>query len=133
MPLLAADYPLLNVFLSFLYFFIFVLWIFLIFTVFVDLFRSSDVSGFGKAIWVIFIIFLPLIGVLAYLIIRGGKMHERAEAAAAAQDRAMRSYIQDAAGTTPSTADEIAKLAELRDSGAISADEFEAQKAKLLS
>lgn len=133
MPLLAADYPLLNVFLSFLYFFIFVLWIFLIFTVFVDLFRSSDVSGFGKAIWVIFIIFLPLIGVLAYLIIRGGKMHERAEAAAAAQDRAMRSYIQDAAGTTPSTADEIAKLAELRNSGAISADEFEAQKAKLLS
>ena len=133
MPLLAADYPLLNVFLSFLYFFIFVLWIFLIFTVFVVLFRSSDVSGFGKAIWVIFIIFLPLIGVLAYLIIRGGKMHERAEAAAAAQDRAMRSYIQDAAGTTPSTADEIAKLAELRDSGAISADEFEAQKAKLLS
>ncbi len=133
MPLLAADYPLLNVFLSFLYFFIFVLWIFLIFTVFVDLFRSSDVSGFGKAIWVIFIIFLPLIGVLAYLIIRGGKMHERAEAAAAAQDRAMRSYIQDAAGTTPSTADEITKLAQLRDSGAISADEFEAQKAKLLS
>lgn len=133
MPLLAADYPLLNVFLSFLYFFIFVLWIFLIFTVFVDLFRSSDVSGFGKAIWVIFIIFLPLIGVLAYLIIRGGKMHERAEAAAAAQDRAMRSYIQDAAGTTPSAADEISKLAELRDSGAITADEFETQKAKLLS
>jgi len=133
MPLLAADYPLLNVFLSFLYFFIFVLWIFLIFTVFVDLFRSSDVSGLGKALWVIFIIFLPLIGVLAYLIIRGSKMHERAAQAAAAQDRAMRSYIQEAAGTSPSTADEIAKLAELRDSGAISADEFETQKAKLLS
>jgi len=132
MPLLAADYPLLNVFLSFLYFFIFVLWIFLIFTVFVDLFRSSDVSGFGKAVWVIFIIFLPLIGVLAYLILRGGKMHERAAQAAAAQDKAMRSYIQEAAGTTPSTADELAKLAQLRDSGAISASEFEAQKAKLL-
>ena len=133
MPVLAADYPLLNVFLSFLYFFVFVLWIFLIFTVFVDLFRSSDVSGLGKALWVIFIIFLPLIGVLAYLILRGGKMHERAAEAAAAQAQAMRSYIQQATGTSASTADEISKLAQLRDSGAITAAEFEAQKAKLLS
>lgn len=133
MPLLAAEYPLLNVFLSFLYFFIFVLWIFLVFTVFVDLFRSSDVSGLGKVIWVIAIIVFPFIGVLVYLLFRGGSMHERAAQAAAAQDKAMRSYIQQAAGTTPSTADEIAKLAGLRDSGAISADEFEEQKAKLLS
>lgn len=132
MPLLAADYPLLNVFLSFLYFFIFVLWIFLVFTVFVDLFRSRDVSGLGKAVWVVFIILLPLIGVLAYLIIRGGSMHERAEQAAAAQDRAMRSYIQEAAGTTPSAADEVAKLAALRDQGALTSEEFEAQKARLL-
>lgn len=130
---LAADYPLLNVFLSFLYFFVFVLWIFLIFTVFVDLFRSRDVSGLGKAVWVIFLIVLPLIGVLLYLIVRGGKMHERAEQAAAAQNDAMKTYIQQAAGTTASTADELAKLAELRDSGAITAAEFDSQKAKLLS
>ena len=129
---LAADYPLLNVFLSFLYFFIFIMWIFLVFTVFVDLFRSRDVSGLGKAVWVIFIIALPFLGVLAYLIIRGGNMHERAEQAAAAQNDAMKTYIQQAAGTTPSTADEVAKLAGLRDSGAITAEEFEAQKAKLL-
>lgn len=130
---LAADYPLLNVFLSFLYFFVFVLWIFLIFTVFVDLFRSRDVSGLGKAVWVIFLILLPLIGVLVYLIVRGGKMHERAEQAAAAQNDAMKTYIQQAAGTTASTADELAKLASLRDSGAITAAEFDTQKAKLLS
>lgn len=129
---LAADYPLLNVFLSFLYFFVFVLWIFLIFTVFVDLFRSRDVSGLGKAVWVIFIIILPLFGVLVYLIARGGKMHERAEQAAAAQNDAMKSYIQQAAGTSASTADEVAKLAALRDSGAITAEEFDNQKAKLL-
>lgn len=130
---LAADYPLLNVFLSFLYFFVFIVWIFLIFSVFVDLFRSRDVSGLGKAVWVIVLILLPLIGVLAYLIIRGGKMHERSEQAAAAQNDAMKAYIQQAAGTTPSTADEVAKLAGLRDSGAITAAEFDAQKAKLLS
>lgn len=131
MPLLAADYPLLNVFLSFLYFFIFVMWIFLVFTVFVDLFRSADVSGLGKAVWVIFIIALPFLGVLAYLLIRGGKMHERAAEAAAAQDQAMRTYIQQAAGGA-TTADELAKLASLRDSGTITAAEFESQKAKLL-
>ena len=133
MPVLAADYPLLNVFLSFLYFFVFVLWIFLVFTIFLDIFRSRDLSGLGKALWVIFVIIFPLIGILAYLIIRGGKMHERAEQAAAAQDKAMRSYIQSAAGTSPSTADELSKLASLRDAGTISAEEFEAQKAKLLS
>jgi ABC-type multidrug transport system fused ATPase/permease subunit len=128
----AADYPLLNVFLSFLYFFIFVMWIFLIFTVFVDLFRSRDVSGIGKAVWVIFLIVLPFLGVLVYLIARGGKMHERAEQAAAAQNDAMKAYIQQAAGTSASAADELAKLAGLRDSGAITSEEFEAQKAKLL-
>jgi ABC-type multidrug transport system fused ATPase/permease subunit len=129
---LAADYPLLNVFLSFLYFFIFVMWIFLLFTVFVDLFRSRDVSGIGKAVWVLFLIVAPFLGVLVYRIARGGKMHERAESAAAAQNDAMQAYIQQAAGTTPSAAEEVAKLAALRDSGTITPAEFDAQKAKLL-
>jgi hypothetical protein len=127
---LAADYPLLNIFLSMLYFFLFVIWIFLVFSVLVDVFRSRDLGGLSKALWVIFIIALPLLGVLAYLLIRGGSMHERAAEAAAAQDAAMKSYIQNAAGS--SAADELTKLAQLRDSGVISAPEFEAQKARLL-
>lgn len=127
------NYPLLNVFLSFLYFFVFVLWIFLIFTIFTDLFRSRDVGGVAKAVWVIVILVLPLLGVLIYLIVRGGSMHERSLAAAQAQESAMRDYIQQAAGTVPSTAEEVAKLADLRDRGVISAEEFETQKARLLS
>jgi hypothetical protein len=127
---LAAEFPLLNVFLSMLYFFLFVLWIFLVFSVLVDVFRSHDLGGLAKALWVIFIIVLPFLGVLAYLLVRGGSMHERSAQAAAAQDAAMKSYIQEAAGT--GTADELAKLAQLRDSGVISATEFDAQKSRLL-
>jgi hypothetical protein len=127
---LAAEYPLLNVFLSMLYFFLFVLWIFLVFSVLVDVFRSSDLRGVGKTLWVLFIIVLPFLGVLAYLLIRGGSMHERSAQAAAAQDDALRAYIQQAGGA--GTADELAKLAQLRDSGVITATEFDAQKARLL-
>jgi ABC-type multidrug transport system fused ATPase/permease subunit len=126
------NYPLLNVFLSFLYFFVFVIWIFLIFTIFTDLFRSHDVGGWGKTFWVLLILVLPLLGVLIYLIVRGGSMHERAEAAAASQQAAMQEYIQQAAGTSPSVADELEKLAALRDNGTISAEDFAAQKARLL-
>lgn len=132
--LAATDYPLLNVFLSMLWFFLFVVWIYLIFTVIVDIFRSADLSGFSKALWVLFVILLPYLGVFVYLIARGSKMHERAMAQAAQQEKAFRSYVQEAAGGTgTSTADELTKLAALRDQGTISAAEFEAQKAKLLS
>jgi hypothetical protein len=131
MPLLAADYPLLEIFLSIFYFFIFFVWILLIFNVFVDIFRSSDLSGFAKTVWVIVVIVFWILGPLIYLIVRGGKMHERAAAAAAAQDKAMRQYIQQAAGST-STADELAKLSALRDAGSITPEEFEAGKAKIL-
>jgi hypothetical protein len=128
---LAADYPLLNIFLSMLYFFVFVLWIFLVFSVLVDVFRSPDLGGLSKALWVIFIIALPFLGVFAYLLVRGGSMHERSAQAADAQDAAVKAYIQQAAGST-STADELTKLAQLRDSGVITAADFEAQKARLL-
>ena len=81
------QYPILDFFLTMLYFFLFVIWIWLLITVFVDIFRSHDMGGFAKALWVIFVIILPFLGVFVYLIARGGKMHERAaeEAARAAE------------------------------------------------
>lgn len=121
-----------QVFLSMLWFFLFFIWIWLLIVVFGDIFRSPDLGGWGKALWTIFVIFLPYLGVLVYLIARGHKMHEHAMDAAAAQDKAMRSYIQQAAGTAPSAADEIARLKDLKDQGAIDDAEFERLKAKAI-
>jgi uncharacterized membrane protein YcjF (UPF0283 family) len=132
MPL-ASDFGTGQVFLSLLYFFLFFIWIWLLIVVFSDIFRSHDLSGWAKAAWVIGIIILPYVGVLLYLIVRGHKMAEHAQAAAQAQDAAARQYIQQAAGTTPSTADELQRLADLKAQGVISDAEFEAAKAKALS
>ena len=93
--------------------------------------RSHDLSGWAKALWVLFVVILPFLGVLVYLIARGGKMHERAEQQAYRQDQEARAYVQQVAGT--STADQLAKLADLRDRGVISAEEFEREKAKALA
>ena len=110
------------------------LWIWILIVVFIDIFRSQDLSGWGKALWFLFVLFIPLIGVLVYLIARGGSMHERAAAQARQQDQEFRSYVQQAAASTPaSTADQLAKLADLRERGVISAEEFEREKAKVLS
>jgi hypothetical protein len=128
----AADWGVGQVIWSMLWFTLFFLWIWLVIVVFSDIFRSPDLSGWTKAIWSIFIIFLPYLGVFVYLIARGHKMQEHAVAAAKAQDQAMREYVQSAAGGGVSTADELHKLSELKDKGVISAEEFEAQKAKLL-
>jgi ABC-type multidrug transport system fused ATPase/permease subunit len=131
---LAADYPLLNSFWTILEIFFFVLWIWLVITVYVDIFRSRDLSGGGKALWVLFVLILPVLGVLVYLIIRGGKMHERAVQQAEVQQDALRGYIQQmAAGAPASTADQLTKLADLRERGVVSAEEFDREKAKLLS
>lgn len=129
------DYPLLNLFWTMLWFFLFIAWLFLLFSLFADIFRSKDMGGWAKALWVLFILILPLLGALLYLIVRGRSMHERAAEDAQEREKAFRSYVRDAAGTAggASVADEVSKLASLRDSGAISAEEFEAQKAKLLS
>jgi ABC-type multidrug transport system fused ATPase/permease subunit len=127
----SSSYPLLNVFWSIFVFFLWVLWIWLLIWIFIDIFRSRDLSGWAKALWVLFVVILPFLGVLIYLIARGGSMHERAEQQARQQDAAMRSYVQQAAGT--STADQLAKLADLRDRGVISAEEFEREKAKVLA
>lgn len=113
-------------------FFAFFLWIYLIIMVFTDIFRSRDLGGLAKAAWVIFVIIIPLIGVLVYLIARGGKMHERAEAAAQQQQQEFDSYVKKTAGSGSGTADQLTKLAELKDKGVLTEAEFESQKAKIL-
>jgi Short C-terminal domain/Phospholipase_D-nuclease N-terminal len=128
-----ADFGTGQVFLSMLYFFLFFIWIWLLIVVFGDIFRSRDLGGFAKALWVIFVIVVPYLGVFVYLIARGHKMSEHALEAAQAQDAAQRAYIQSAAGTSTSAADEIARLADLKDQGAISDAEFEQAKAKALA
>ena len=130
--MLAYSYPILSLIWMMFMFFVFVLWIWLLISVFMDIFRSSDLSGGVKAIWVLFVITLPFIGVLVYLIARGGKMHERAAEQAAQQQKAFDAYVKQAA-SSGSTTDELAKLADLKQSGAITDAEFEAQKAKILA
>ena len=125
------SYPVLGVFWTILMIFLWVIWFWILITIIIDIFRSHDLSGWAKALWFLFILFLPLIGVLVYLIARGGKMHERAERQAAQQDQAARAYIQQAAGPQ-SSADQLAKLADLRDRGVITAEEFDREKAKIL-
>jgi hypothetical protein len=124
--------PLLDLFYSMFLFFLFVAWIWLLISVYADVFRSDDLGGAAKAFWVLFVLLLPYVGVLVYLIARGGKMQERSVAAAARAEFAAETYIREVAGTT-STADELTKLGALRDQGVLSAQEFEAEKAKLLA
>jgi type VI protein secretion system component VasK len=128
----SSSYPLLNVFWSIFIFFLWVLWIWILIWIFIDIFRSHDLSGWAKALWFLFVLFIPLIGILVYLIARGGSMQERAAQQAQQDDQAARAYIRDAAGEG-SSADQLAKLADLRDRGVISAEEFEREKAKVLA
>ena len=121
-----------QVFWSMLWFFMFFIWIWLLITVFADIFRSHDMGGFAKAIWVIFVIVIPYLGVFVYLIARGHKMHEHAVEAMEAQQAANKAYIQQAAGTTPSTADELARIADLKARGVIDDAEFQKLKAKAI-
>ena len=133
--MLAATYryPILDFFLTMLYFFLFIIWIWLLITVFVDIFRSHDMGGVAKALWVIFMIILPFLGVFVYLIARGGKMHERAAAEAAQQQKAFDAYVKQAAGTSGDTTDQLAKLVDLKSQGVLTDAEFEAQKSKILA
>jgi hypothetical protein len=134
MPLAdSTGYPVLNVFWTIFEIFAFVVWFWLLFVILTDVFRSQDLSGWGKAGWTIFVVFLPVIGIFTYLIVRGRSMHERSAQQARQQDEAFRSYVQDAAGSQPSSADQLAKLADLRQRGVITSDEFEQEKTKVLS
>jgi ABC-type multidrug transport system fused ATPase/permease subunit len=132
--MLAASYPVLDAFLTMLYFFLFIIWIWLLIMVFMDIFRSHDMGGWAKALWVIFIVILPFLGVLVYLITRGGKMHERQAADAARQQKAFNEYVRQAAGTPGAdTASQLSQLADLKAKGVLTEEEFEAQKAKILA
>jgi Phospholipase_D-nuclease N-terminal/Short C-terminal domain len=132
--MLASSYPVLDAFLTMLYFFLFIIWIWLLIMVFMDIFRSHDMGGGAKAVWVIFVIVLPFLGVFVYLIARGGKMHERAAEQAAQQQKAFDQYVKQAAGTPgASSADQLSKLADLKSQGVLTDAEFEAQKSKILA
>lgn len=128
----STNYPILDAFWTILMIFLWVLWFWVLITVFIDLFRSQDLSGWAKALWFVFILIIPLIGVLVYLIARGSKMQEHAVRQAQLQDQQMRRYVQDAAGPQ-SSADQLAKLADLRQRGVITADEFDREKTKILT
>ena len=122
-----------QVFWSMLWFFLFFIWIWMLIVIFGDIFRSRDLGGWGKALWCMFIIFLPYLGVFVYLVVRGRTMQERNLEQVKAQDAAMRQYVQDVTSSGASPADEVAKLAALRDSGALSDAEFAQAKARALS
>jgi Short C-terminal domain/Phospholipase_D-nuclease N-terminal len=129
MPI-AADYPFLDVLWTMIIFFCWVIWIWIVITVFIDVFRRDDIGGFHKAAWVIFVIILPFLGVLVYLIAQHDGMRERSVKQAQAQKQEFDSYVRDAAG---GSAGEIAKAKELLDSGAITQEEFDQLKTKALS
>ena len=123
--------PLFDLFWSMLWFFLFVAWIWVLVSVVTDIFRNDDMGGFAKGIWVVFVLIVPWLGVLIYLIANGDGMAQRNMDRVDQSDQAARSYIQDAAGT--STATELKTLSELRTAGVLTDDEFNTQKAKLLA
>jgi uncharacterized membrane protein YcjF (UPF0283 family) len=146
-----TGYPMLDIFLSVLYFFGWVLWLMLMFWIITDIFRSDDLSGWAKAAWLVGVIILPLVGILIYLIARGGSMRERQEARARAQDAAFRDYVRQAAasdgtasassaaaaapagnGGASTTSDELAKLASLHQRGVLNDDEFARAKSRVV-
>jgi hypothetical protein len=131
---LAYDYPAGGVFLSMLYFFLFFIWIWILITVFIDIFRSSDLNGWTKALWAIFVIILPFLGVFVYLIARGGKMQERKMQDMAQQQNAFDQAVRQAAGTSGGdVASQLSTLADLKSQGVLTDAEFEAQKSKILA
>jgi len=127
------SYPLLNVFWTIFEVFLWVTWFWILITVFIDIFRSHDLSGGAKALWFLFVLVIPLIGVVAYLIVRGAGMHERTAQVMQARDAAYDSYLAQAGGPSSSTADQLTKLADLHDRNVISDQEFNQEKAKVLS
>jgi phospholipase D-like protein/putative oligomerization/nucleic acid binding protein len=130
----SSSYPLLNAFWTIFEIFLWGIWIWTLITVFADIFRSHDLSGGAKALWFLFVLILPLIGVLVYLLFRGGSMHERSAWQFQSRNLGSRSYFPGpAAGPPASTADQLEKLAGLRDHDVITADEFDREKARILA
>ena len=132
--MLAADYPFLDLMWTMLIFFIWILWFWLLFTVFADVFRRHDISGWGKAAWLIFTILLPFLGVFVYLITQNTGMTERNLERARAQKAQFDDYVRQTAGESGSGATaEIERAKSLLDSGAITQSEFDAIKQKALA
>ena len=137
-----SNYPLLNVFWTMLEFFLWILWFFLLFKIITDLFRDHSLSGWAKAGWIVLVIVLPFLGVLLYVIIRGRSMGERDREQAQQADAAFKQYVRQAAeapgagggtGTASSQVDELSRLADLKTSGALTEEEFQKAKDKLLA
>ena len=128
---IAADYPFLDVLWSMIIFFFWVIWIWIVITVLIDVFRRDDIGGWGKAGWVVFVVILPWVGVLIYLVVEHDGMRERSVKQAQAQRQDLDQYVRETAGG--GSAAEIAKAKELLDAGAITQAEFEALKAKALA
>ncbi|MFN3216808.1 MAG: SHOCT domain-containing protein [Acidimicrobiales bacterium] len=133
MMVFAAEFGTGQVLWSIFWFFLFFMFIWLVISVFGDIIRSDDMGGVAKAVWVALIVFLPYLGVFAYLVVRGGKMGERQLAAARAQEQAVASYIRETAGGGTSTADQLATLAELHTSGKLDDAEYATAKARVIS
>lgn len=131
--MLASDFGTGQVLWSLLWFTMFFIWVYLLIIVFSDVFRSHDLSGVAKFFWVLFVLAFPYIGIFAYLIIRGHKIHEHRIEDVKAADEAAQAYIrQAAAGAGAGVAGELERLADLRTNGVITDEEFDARKAKLL-
>lgn len=130
--ILAADYPFLDLFWSMIIFFSWVIWIWMVFTILADVFRRRDLSGWGKAAWSVFLIVVPFLGVLVYLIAQHDGMAQRSAEAAQAQKAQFDDYVRTTAASAGPAA-EIDKAKGLLDSGAITPDEFAALKAKALA
>ena len=129
---LAYEYPIMGAFLTMMWFFLFVIWIIILFLVIADVFRSHDMGGFAKALWLLFVIITPFLGVLVYVLARlGDNMTQHQIEDAKARDAVFQSYVKETAGTS-GPGDQLTQLAALRDAGSISQEEFEAGKAKIL-
>ena len=133
--MLAYDYPLMGIFWSMMWFFLWIIWIMLLFRVIGDIFRSHDLGGFAKVLWLLLVIVVPFFGVFVYMIARGRTMAQHDMDAAQARDDQMKAYVQQvtASGGSAGSADELAKLAELNQSGVLTDAEFAQQKAKILA
>ena len=127
----AYDYPIMGFFWSTLIFFLWIMWFFLLFRILADIFRSHDLCGFAKTLWIIFVIFLPFLGVFVYLIARGNEMRSHAIEDAKSQKAQFDDYVRSTVSSS-SVTDDLAKLAALRDQGVLTDAEFAAQKARLL-
>lgn len=130
--MLSYDYPLLGVFWTLMIWFLWLAWILLVFRVITDVFRSRDMGGAAKAFWTLFVIIIPWLGVLVYLIARGGSMAQRDQEVVATREAEFQAYLRQTV-SSGGTADELAKLAALREQGHLTDQEFEQQKAKLLA